>query len=123
MPSHFQCGKTLSLLILNQVENTMDFVFKAKKAPRPLANNIELETAKFLEYCHSGEKGQTVISLVNRKAKNNRTKINQWAIQRNIRNKGSWIILQAMHPELRQGLQEVGKMRMCSFWSSQKLAN
>ncbi|OLY85411.1 hypothetical protein AYI68_g397 [Smittium mucronatum] len=50
------------------------------------------------KYCHNSEKEQTVISLVNRKAKNNCTKINQWAIQSNIRDKGSWIILQAMHP-------------------------
>ncbi|OMJ13113.1 hypothetical protein AYI69_g9133 [Smittium culicis] len=75
------------------------------------------------KYCNQNATGQTVISLANRKAKNNKSKIQHWAISRNIINKGNWIGLTALHPTLRLGLQDVGRMRMGSYWTAQRLAN
>ncbi|OMJ21996.1 hypothetical protein AYI69_g5580 [Smittium culicis] len=67
--------------------------------------------------------GQTVTSLASRKAKNNKSKIQHWAISRNIKNNGNWIGLTAMHPTLRLGLQDIGRMRMGSYWTAQRMAN
>ncbi|OMJ07462.1 hypothetical protein AYI70_g3020 [Smittium culicis] len=75
------------------------------------------------KYCTKNATGQTVISLANRKAKNSKSKIQHWAISRNIKNKGNWIGLTAQHPTLRLGLQDVGRMRMGSYWTAQRMAN
>ncbi|OMJ25838.1 hypothetical protein AYI70_g619 [Smittium culicis] len=75
------------------------------------------------EILHQNAAGQTVLSLANRKAKINKSKIQHWAISRNIKDKGNWIGLTAMHPTLRLGLQDVGRMRMGSYWTAQLMAN
>ncbi|PVV02168.1 hypothetical protein BB560_003395, partial [Smittium megazygosporum] len=40
----------------------------------------------------------------------------------NMRNTGSWMDLQMRHPDIKLGLQDIGKIRMGCYWTAQRLA-
>lgn len=81
-------------------------------------------TSRWLKkFCSSNEMGQTENSLIFRKTNNNNSVIHRWAIDRGIKNTGSWIKLQAMYPKQRIGFHEIGKIRIGQFWTVQKMAN
>ncbi|OLY78824.1 hypothetical protein AYI68_g7117, partial [Smittium mucronatum] len=51
--------------------------------------------------CVQNSKGETTITIVDRKNKNNRSKIHQWTVDRKISGKGSWINIQLLYPDLK----------------------
>ncbi|PVV02654.1 hypothetical protein BB560_002888, partial [Smittium megazygosporum] len=45
-----------------------------------------------------------------------------WIKAHNMRNTGSWMDLQMRHPDIKLGLQDIGKIRMGCYWTAQRLA-
>ncbi|PVV01671.1 hypothetical protein BB560_003901, partial [Smittium megazygosporum] len=45
-----------------------------------------------------------------------------WMKAHNMRNTGSWMDLQMRHPDIKLGLQDIGKIRMGCYWTAQRLA-
>ncbi|PVU94483.1 hypothetical protein BB560_005932 [Smittium megazygosporum] len=43
---------------------------------------------------------------------NDKSKISAWIKAHNMRNTGSWMDLQMRHPDIKLGLQDIGKIRM-----------
>ncbi|OMJ07322.1 hypothetical protein AYI70_g12273 [Smittium culicis] len=56
--------------------------------------------------CSQDSNGQTIITIVDRK----------------IVKKGNWVDLQAVYPDLKLGLYDIGKMRMGTFRTAQRLS-
>ncbi|OLY84547.1 hypothetical protein AYI68_g1295, partial [Smittium mucronatum] len=52
-------------------------------------------------------KGETNITIVDRKNKNNRSKIHQWTVVRKMGGKGSWMNLQLLYPDLKLNIQKI----------------
>ncbi|OMJ22532.1 hypothetical protein AYI70_g2820 [Smittium culicis] len=77
----------------------------------------------FKKLCSQDSNGQTIITIVDRKRRNNRSVIHQWTVDQKIGKKGNWVDLQAMYPDLELDLQEIGKMRMVTLRSAQSLSN
>ncbi|OMJ22178.1 hypothetical protein AYI70_g3040 [Smittium culicis] len=75
------------------------------------------------KFCSQDSNGQTIIMIVDRKRRNNRSVIHRWTVARKIGKKGNWVDLEAMYPDLKLGLQDIGKMRMEIFWTAQRLSN
>ncbi|OLY79203.1 hypothetical protein AYI68_g6737 [Smittium mucronatum] len=65
--------------------------------------------------CVQNSKGETTITIVESKNKNNWSKIRQWKVDPKIGGKGNWMNLQLLYPDLKLSLQEIGKMRMGTF--------
>ncbi|OMJ14789.1 RNA-directed DNA polymerase from mobile element jockey [Smittium culicis] len=75
------------------------------------------------KFCSQDSNGQTKITIVDRKRRNIRSVIRRWTVNRKIGKKGNWVDLQAMYPDLKLGLQDIGKMRMGTFRTAQRLSN
>ncbi|PVU85635.1 hypothetical protein BB560_006957, partial [Smittium megazygosporum] len=60
--------------------------------------------------------------LQHRYTVNDKTKISAWIKAHNMRNTGSWMDLQMRHPDIKLGLQDIGKIRMGCYWTAQRLA-
>ncbi|OMJ12282.1 RNA-directed DNA polymerase from mobile element jockey [Smittium culicis] len=56
------------------------------------------------KFCSQDSNGQTIITIVDRKRRNNRSVIHRWTVDRKIGKKGNWVDLQAIHPDLKLGL-------------------
>ncbi|OLY81388.1 hypothetical protein AYI68_g4508, partial [Smittium mucronatum] len=69
------------------------------------------------KFCVQNSKGETTITIVDRKNKNNRSKIHQWTVDRKIGGKGNWMNLQLMYPNLKLGLQDIDEnfKKNCPF--------
>ncbi|OLY79183.1 hypothetical protein AYI68_g6754, partial [Smittium mucronatum] len=81
-------------------------------------------SARWLKkFCVQNSQGETTITIIDRKNKNNRSKIHQWTVDQKIGGKGNWMNLQLMYPDLKLGLQDIGKMRMGTFRTVQRLSN
>ncbi|OMJ12417.1 hypothetical protein AYI70_g9134 [Smittium culicis] len=74
-------------------------------------------------FCSQDSNGQTIVTIVDRKRRNNRSVIHRWTVDRKIGNKGNWVDLQAMYSDLKLGLQDIGEMRMDTFRTAQRLSN
>ncbi|OLY81235.1 hypothetical protein AYI68_g4663 [Smittium mucronatum] len=61
------------------------------------------------KFCVQNSKGETTITIVDRKNKNNRSKIHQWTVDRKIDGKGHWMNFQLLYPDLKLGLWDIGK--------------
>ncbi|PVU90871.1 hypothetical protein BB561_004676 [Smittium simulii] len=73
-------------------------------------------------YNHSIEQGATRISIDARNVRNDRSRISYWLITQKMQNSSNWISLQLLYPELRIGLQTIGKIRTGSYWTTERLA-
>ncbi|PVV01590.1 hypothetical protein BB560_003986, partial [Smittium megazygosporum] len=60
--------------------------------------------------------------LQHRYTVNDKTKISAWIKAHNMRNTGSWMDLQMRNPDIKLGLQDIGKIRMGCYWTAQRLA-
>ncbi|PVV04462.1 hypothetical protein BB560_001039 [Smittium megazygosporum] len=67
-------------------------------------------------------RGNTVKALQHRYTVNDKTKISAWIKAHNMRDTGSWMDLQMRHPDIKLGLQDIGKIRMGCYWTAQRLA-
>ncbi|OLY85458.1 hypothetical protein AYI68_g363 [Smittium mucronatum] len=56
------------------------------------------------KFCVQNSKGKTNITIVDRKNKNNWSKIYRWTMDRNIGGKGNWMNLQLLYLDLKLGL-------------------
>ncbi|OMJ18502.1 hypothetical protein AYI70_g5321 [Smittium culicis] len=56
------------------------------------------------KFCSQDSNGQTIITIVDRKQRNNRSVIHRWTVVQKIGNKGNWVDLQAMYPDKKLGL-------------------
>ncbi|PVV01809.1 hypothetical protein BB560_003759, partial [Smittium megazygosporum] len=80
-------------------------------------------TARWMKrYCQTVGRGNTVKALQHRYTVNDKTKISAWIKAHNMRNTGSWMDLQMRHPEIKLGLQDIGKIRIGCYWTAQRLA-
>ncbi|PVU98320.1 hypothetical protein BB560_005690 [Smittium megazygosporum] len=80
-------------------------------------------TARWMKrYCQTVGRGNAVKALQHRYTVNDKTKISAWIKAHNMRNTGSWMDLQMRHPDIKLGLQEIGKIRMGCYWTAQRLA-
>ncbi|PVV02563.1 hypothetical protein BB560_002980, partial [Smittium megazygosporum] len=80
-------------------------------------------TARWMKrYCQTVGRGNTVKALQHRYTVNDKTKISAWIKAHNMRNTGSWMDLQMRHPDIKLGLQDIGKIRMGCYWTAQRLA-
>ncbi|PVV00340.1 hypothetical protein BB560_005284, partial [Smittium megazygosporum] len=80
-------------------------------------------TARWMKrYCQTVGRGNTVKALQHRYTVNDKTKISAWIKAHNMRNTGSWMDLQMSHPDIKLGLQDIGKIRMGCYWTAQRLA-
>ncbi|PVU89333.1 hypothetical protein BB560_006304, partial [Smittium megazygosporum] len=80
-------------------------------------------TARWMKrYCQTVGRGNTVKTLQHRYTVNDKTKISAWIKAHNMRNTGSWMDLQMRHPDIKLGLQDIGKIRMGCYWTAQRLA-
>ncbi|OMJ13797.1 hypothetical protein AYI70_g8286 [Smittium culicis] len=75
------------------------------------------------KFCSQYSNGQTIIMIIDRKRHNNRSVIHRWTVDRKIGKKGNWVDLQAMYPDLKLGLKDIGKIRMGTFRTAQRLSN
>ncbi|PVV01476.1 hypothetical protein BB560_004104, partial [Smittium megazygosporum] len=80
-------------------------------------------TARWMKrYCQTVGRGNTVKVLQYRYTVNDKTKISAWIKAHNMRNTGSWMDLQMRHPDIKLGLQDIGKIQMGCYWTAQRLA-
>ncbi|PVV01889.1 hypothetical protein BB560_003679, partial [Smittium megazygosporum] len=80
-------------------------------------------TARWMKrYCQTVGRGNTVKALQHRYTVNDKTKISAWIKAHNMRNTGSCMDLQMRHPDIKLGLQDIGKIRMKCYWTAQRLA-
>ncbi|PVV02424.1 hypothetical protein BB560_003124 [Smittium megazygosporum] len=79
-------------------------------------------TARWMKrYCQTVGRGNTVKALQHRHTVNDKTKISAWIKAHNMRNTGSWMGLQMRHPDIKLGLQDIGKIQMGCYWTAQRL--
>ncbi|PVU88374.1 hypothetical protein BB560_006376 [Smittium megazygosporum] len=80
-------------------------------------------TARWMKrYCQTAGRGNTVKALQHRYTVNDKTKISACIKAHNMRDTGSWMDLQMRHPDIKLGLQDIGKIRMGCYWTAQRLA-
>ncbi|PVU90399.1 hypothetical protein BB561_004904 [Smittium simulii] len=68
------------------------------------------------------EQGATRISIDARNVRNDISRISLWLKTHQMQNSSNWICLQLLYPELRIGLNMIGKIRTGSYWTTERLA-
>ncbi|OMJ18375.1 hypothetical protein AYI70_g5383 [Smittium culicis] len=70
------------------------------------------------KFCSQDSNGQTLITIVNQKRRNNRSVIHGWTVGRKIGKKCNCFDLQAMYPDVNLRLQGNGKVRIVTLWTA-----
>ncbi|PVU86750.1 hypothetical protein BB561_006571 [Smittium simulii] len=68
------------------------------------------------------EQGATRATVEARNVRNDRSRISSWLKNHKMKNSSKWISLHLLYPELRIGLQTIGKIRAGSYWTTERRA-
>ncbi|PVU86387.1 hypothetical protein BB561_006722, partial [Smittium simulii] len=68
------------------------------------------------------EQGATRATIEARNVRNDRSRISSWLNKHKMQNSSNWISLQLLYPELRIGLNIIGKIRTGAYWTTERLA-